>query len=357
MDKKDIDIKIVNRPVLEFANTFHTYCNLEDTIDKFNCVNFEVDKDVSYILDRISEDLSLFVKNEISSLAELNVINFIAIAYISDYSEINTVGDFFEVFDREPLEKCFDYMGGAFLLNFFPDLNEGWGEVKNSISKMKEYIEDIDEIDKILKEKILSLYKYPEETKMRVRYVLEQFYIKGYKQFEDMIIKKCYNESVRYKDLLENNIDNFIEINIKGMDMKPLFNRKINVHISYMQQLGYNLLFNIDKNILDGCVSIGCRNIEYFNNKNLMEDFDKFLKTIADPTRFKIITLIAKRGWYAQALAKEIGVTPATIHHHMENLTVLGIANAQKDDNKILYRLNTHVVEEYIKILQNKIFN
>ena len=48
-----------------------------------------MDKDVSYILNRINEDLSLFVKNEIKSLAELNVINFIAIAYISDYSEIN----------------------------------------------------------------------------------------------------------------------------------------------------------------------------------------------------------------------------------------------------------------------------
>ena len=357
MEENNIDIKIVNRPVLEFANTFHIYCNLDDTIDKFNCVQFNMDKDVSYILNRINEDLSLFVKNEIKSLAELNVINFIAIAYISDYSEINTVDEFFNVFDREPLEKCFDYMGGAFLLNFFPDLNEEWGKVKNSISKMKEYIEAIDEINIVLKEKILSLYKYPEEKKMRVRYVLEQFYIRGYKQFEDMVVKKCDEESARYRKLLESDLDNFIEINITGMDRKALFHRKVNVHVSYVQQLGYNLLFNIDKNVLDGCISIGYRNIEYFNSKNLMEDFDKFLKTIADPTRFKILTLIAKKGWYAQALAKEIGVTPATVHHHMENLTVLGIANAEKDDNKVLYRLNTHIVEEYLNILQNKIFN
>lgn len=41
------------------------------------------------------------------------------------------------------------------------------------------------------------------------------------------------------------------------------------------------------------------------------------LKAVGDPTRMKILHLLAERPYYLQELAKELGLAPATVSHHM----------------------------------------
>lgn len=65
----------------------------------------------------------------------------------------------------------------------------------------------------------------------------------------------------------------------------------------------------------------------------------QFHKTLADPTRIKILTLLAKGPMHGQALAGKLGLTPPTITHHMTKLREVGLVKEQRDKNTIYFHL------------------
>lgn len=66
----------------------------------------------------------------------------------------------------------------------------------------------------------------------------------------------------------------------------------------------------------------------------------KFHKTIADPTRIRILTLIAEGPLHGQALAGKLGLTPATISHHMSKLREVGLIYERRQKNTIYFYLD-----------------
>ena len=193
---------------------------------------------------------------------------------------------------------------------------------------------------------------------MRISYIFKQFYNKGYKQFQGEIAARSQEEGFRYAELLKADPEKFIEINMKDASINgtSLWDGEIlDIYVSYIQQLGYTVLSNCNIKGSAGTLSIGCRNIDFFNSKGIITNFERFLKTIADPTRFKIITLVGQGEWYIQALAKELALTPSTIHHHLETLNTLDIVTSYKEGNKVLYKLNTEVAKQYLRLLEEKI--
>lgn len=61
-------------------------------------------------------------------------------------------------------------------------------------------------------------------------------------------------------------------------------------------------------------------------------------KALADPTRIKMLILLAEGELNGQLLAEKIGVTPATITHHAAKLREASLINERRDKNTIFFR-------------------
>ncbi|MFT8322622.1 MAG: metalloregulator ArsR/SmtB family transcription factor [Bacillus sp. (in: firmicutes)] len=83
-----------------------------------------------------------------------------------------------------------------------------------------------------------------------------------------------------------------------------------------------------------------------------------FHKTIGDPTRIKIITLLASKPWNGQALAGKLGLTAPTITHHLKKLREINVVYERRDKNTIYFYLNKSVIkqqaEAMTKLFQNE---
>lgn len=63
-------------------------------------------------------------------------------------------------------------------------------------------------------------------------------------------------------------------------------------------------------------------------------------KALADPTRIRMLVLLAEGESNGQALAERLGVTPATITHHAAKLRAAGLIHERRDKNTIYFSLN-----------------
>ncbi|WP_044642298.1 DUF2087 domain-containing protein [Risungbinella massiliensis] len=65
-----------------------------------------------------------------------------------------------------------------------------------------------------------------------------------------------------------------------------------------------------------------------------------FHKVIADPTRLRILVLLAKEPLHGQALAGKLGLTPPTITHHISKLREIGLIYERRVKNTIYIHLD-----------------
>jgi ArsR family transcriptional regulator len=86
---------------------------------------------------------------------------------------------------------------------------------------------------------------------------------------------------------------------------------------------------------------------------------DRFLeiaRAVADPTRFAILSRIAQAGELACAdLTDECSVTPATISHHVKELSSAGLIEGRKEGKFHFYRVNRRPWNEYLQELARRV--
>ena len=85
------------------------------------------------------------------------------------------------------------------------------------------------------------------------------------------------------------------------------------------------------------------------------EYMEKVLKLLSDRSKFEILSYIKDKRAYGSELAKQLGLTTATISHHMGALLNAGLVTMEKEDIKVYYKGNTEavasVLEECLDIL------
>ncbi|MFD0672165.1 metalloregulator ArsR/SmtB family transcription factor [Cohnella sp. GCM10027633] len=67
-------------------------------------------------------------------------------------------------------------------------------------------------------------------------------------------------------------------------------------------------------------------------------------KALADPTRIRMLILLAAGELNGQALADKLGVTPATVTHHAAKLRGASLVNERRDKNTIYFSLNHYFI-------------
>lgn len=98
-----------------------------------------------------------------------------------------------------------------------------------------------------------------------------------------------------------------------------------------------------DYHILDVGITFDC---EFKATKNTYskEQLCNGLKLLSDPSKFEILRFISDKKAYGQEIAAELGLTTATISHHMNALMLLGLINLEKVDNRVYYQMNKEAV-------------
>lgn len=81
----------------------------------------------------------------------------------------------------------------------------------------------------------------------------------------------------------------------------------------------------------------------------------KLLHALNDKTRLTILTALKDGGKYGQELAKLTGLTPATISHHMSELTSVGLVNIEKQGIRLIYRIDREHADAFLCQMREKL--
>ena len=82
------------------------------------------------------------------------------------------------------------------------------------------------------------------------------------------------------------------------------------------------------------------------------QQFHRIAKALADPRRFEILTRIAEcNEMPCTDLKSEVAVTPATLSHHIKELTDAGLVEVRREGKFMHMTLRRDVWKEYLKRL------
>lgn len=77
----------------------------------------------------------------------------------------------------------------------------------------------------------------------------------------------------------------------------------------------------------------------------------EFYKTMGDPTRVRIVSLLAKGPLHGQAIAGKLGLTAPTITHHLKKLREVHVVYERRDKNTIYFYLNHSMIKQQADVL------
>ena len=91
-------------------------------------------------------------------------------------------------------------------------------------------------------------------------------------------------------------------------------------------------------------------------NNSTLAKISRRLKALSDPTRIKIITLLASRSCCVCELATILGLAQPTISRHLKQLEFEGFISGKRDKNWIIYSLDPkeECCQKLLSILINK---
>lgn len=79
-------------------------------------------------------------------------------------------------------------------------------------------------------------------------------------------------------------------------------------------------------------------------------------RTVADPSRLAMLQRIARAGETScLTLREHLGVTPATVSHHVRELAAAGLVEERKDAKLLFLRLKSAVWRAYLAELARRV--
>lgn len=118
---------------------------------------------------------------------------------------------------------------------------------------------------------------------------------------------------------------------------------------------------------------ISPHNIRIFNQKAQMVVFDmrsdkeekreegerlsSSLRIISDKTRLEILRLLLSKSNYGKTIASRIGLTTATISHHLEQLKSINLVTEERIKNYKYFKANEEEIDKLLEGIKNYLYN
>jgi len=87
-----------------------------------------------------------------------------------------------------------------------------------------------------------------------------------------------------------------------------------------------------------------------------LEKVVQYHKALADPTRIRLLILLAEGESNGQDLAEKLGVTPATVTHHAAKLREVGLIRERREKNTIYFALHHAFIRDYAGATEELIY-
>jgi biotin operon repressor len=85
----------------------------------------------------------------------------------------------------------------------------------------------------------------------------------------------------------------------------------------------------------------------------LMPALVRLFKGLADPTRLRMIAAMVDRGRCGQDLAAEVGISPATVSHHLRVLSEAGLLRETRQPPYTFYQLDLEQLQSAVKAVSS----
>ena len=126
------------------------------------------------------------------------------------------------------------------------------------------------------------------------------------------------------------------------------------VHISPCILNGGIIALSMDDTLKTAHMQIGLGIREGLNVKALPVEGTVLLeglKALSDKSKLSILALIRDKRAYGQALAKETGLSTATISHHIGALLSCGFIRMERVENRIYYQMDKESLGRFLRQL------
>ena len=225
------------------------------------------------------------------------------------------------------------------------------------ITTLLNYLDQVDFDDKT-KLLLINLYNSRYEVLGELAELLKQCVPILKKNFH--IIKDDFEKSINSVSR-DDNFDTFFNktlgINLDMPNNTELYFSIFNFNQMSMMESYDNRIISYIGIYLEDLVSLSKKN--KFNDAQVLSD----LKAISDPTRLRIIGLLANKKMYLQEIAEALDLAPSTISHHIQillNSMLVSITVDAINSRKVYYETNQEKVQELgdsIKdLVSNKMF-
>ncbi|MBI9011727.1 MAG: winged helix-turn-helix transcriptional regulator [Clostridiales bacterium] len=305
---------------------------------------------VNTLIEGFVESASQFLISETAYFCKLGIADWLMNALVCDDSTIETPEDGMNAFAALTDEELYNYVGGLALASFTFESHSKWKEIMCSIPKMLEYIKKSNAMTELEKIEVIELYKYPNETRQRLSFIFEGFY-KIYSTEKAEIEKKSKKALQTYEANYELDEVGFTDKYLVNTNKKTY--EKIIVNVSFLQDSGVKWMDSLIRQHDTLWLSIGINGITEEKNINKEVAAEQFLKALGDPTRFKIMTMLASERNYVQSIASELKLAPSTIYHHLETLSGLSLVYTEKKGKKVYYKVHREKIIEGLRILSS----
>jgi len=92
-------------------------------------------------------------------------------------------------------------------------------------------------------------------------------------------------------------------------------------------------------------------------SKNNLEQTAKFLKVIAEPNRLKILCILQKQELCVCDIWQRLSLPQNLVSHHLKVLKNFKLLESKKESTKVIYRLNSKILNKYYSLLSHCISN
>lgn len=228
-----------------------------------------------------------------------------------------------------------------------------------------------EEVNKIMDDnieflKLIKTLNISDSTKWNIFCFLDD--IKGYKA---EFVKLLHTHLSVFKQILEKyskdieKTKNHIEDMIRNQGIEYLnkiYNNTVN--LSVIEELyicpefisPYTLAYHEIENKCYIMVGLNYEeSVKRFLGEDEIEKNLLILRNISDRTRFEIIKMLLENKCYGLEIANNLGITTATVSHHMNYLSMCNLVTLERKDRKIFYTLNMETMKNAFKFLSSQI--
>lgn len=209
------------------------------------------------------------------------------------------------------------------------------------------FLLEIFEKNKGKPENIILQSEYNEKEKIILSFVCSNYtnyytqFIKLFKQAESIFIKEYQSD---YNSILQK----FNNFDLGSIFLSEIV-RKSKHFITCITDYR-NIRFHQESNtILYGIVNL-------VDKKENTDNYIETLKILCDSTKYSILKELAIKSCYQRELAIKLGLTTATIAHHISILLEKDIIHSKLIKNKVFFTLNYEKIDLAIQIFKSGIF-